>query len=151
MGGTTGYGCVLGDTRTKGQGGLVRRGTFRGLVDPLDAVDTGDASDIDEDGFQLALVGNFQAGFDASIQVVRTACQIANIGAGTTDDCGDFGQQPGAIFGFDGKLHRECRGAIAAPLNGDAAFRLVQKILHVRTTLGVDRNAAAAGNVTDDF
>src|SRR5271170_141123 len=126
-------------------------GAFAGLVDALDADYAADAADINEDGFELALVGDFETGFDAGVEFVWAAFEIADVGAGAADDSGDFGEQAGAVLGADGELYRERRSAVAAPFDGDAAFRLIQQVLHVGTALGVHSHAASARNVADDF
>src|SRR5271154_5541481 len=107
-----------------------------GLVDALDADYAGDAADVDEDSFELALVGDFEAGFDAGVEFVRAAFEVANVGAGATDDGGDLGEQAGAV---------------AAPFDGNAAFRLVQQVLQVGTALGVHGHTASACDIADDF
>jgi hypothetical protein len=49
------------------------------LVDAFDAKDSVDAADIGNDRFELALVLNFEAGFDARVLAVRAALQGADI------------------------------------------------------------------------
>jgi hypothetical protein len=49
------------------------------LVDALYAVDAIDATYVGENGFELALVGYFQAGFDASVLAVGAAFESANV------------------------------------------------------------------------
>src|SRR5258708_26802552 len=122
-----------------------------GLIDPLDAVHASDFADFGEDRFQLAAIGNFQAGFDAGVELVRAAFQIADIGAGSTDHRGDFGKQAGTILGANGQLHGESGSALATPFDGDAAFGLVHEIMHVRATASVNGDAASASDVTDNF
>src|SRR5580692_1071116 len=137
----------LADTRQKGQ---VPKAASLDLVDALDAEDAGYFSNVGEDGFELAPVENFKAGFDAGILTVGAALEAAKIGPRSADDRSDFRQKSGAVLRPDGKLHREGRGAFAAPLDGNAAFGLVHEVLHVRASAGVHRDAAAAGDVADD-
>src|ERR1700682_5752117 len=82
--------------------------------------------------------------------MVWPAFEIADIGAGSADDGGDFGEKAGAIFRLDGKLYRERGGAFSAPLDCDAAFGLVEKILDVGAGFCVHRHAAAASDVAGD-
>ena len=49
------------------------------LVDALDAEDPGNFADIGKNRFQLAAVGNFQAGIDPRIHLVRPALQAVDI------------------------------------------------------------------------
>ena len=116
----------------------------------FDAVDAVDAADVGEDGFELALIGDFQAGFDAGVLAVRAAFQRADIGAGTADDGGDIGKQAGAILGADEEFDGEGSGIFAAPLDGDAALGLIEQVLDVGTRAGVNGDASAAGDVADD-
>src|SRR5580704_9080967 len=60
------------------------------LVHAFDPENTGDFSDVGQNGFQLATVDNFQAGFDAGILAVGAALEAADIGARSADDRGDF-------------------------------------------------------------
>ena len=112
---------------------------------------TADLANIGKNTFELAAVGNFQARFDPRIQAIRPAFQVANIGTGAADDRGDFGKKAGAILGANSQLHRKGRSAFAAPFDGDATFGLVHQILHIGTSASVDGNAAAAGDVPDNF
>ena len=98
----------------------------------------------------MAAVDDFQAGVNPRVIAIRPAFQVSNIRASTADDCSDFGEQTGAIFGMNGELNRERRGGLPAPFDGDAAFRFVHQILDVRTKFGVNRDAATARDVTGD-
>ena len=49
------------------------------LEGALDAVDALDAANVGENGFELALVGDFEAGFDAGVLLVWPAFEHANI------------------------------------------------------------------------
>src|SRR5690348_17010741 len=109
-------------------GRSVPAGTRR-LVHTLDAVHPGNFPDIRENGLELAAVGDFQAGFDPRVELVRSAFQVADVRAGAADHRGNFRQQAGAVLGANRELHRESRGALSAPFRGDAAVRLIEKIL----------------------
>src|SRR6266404_3683990 len=91
----------------------------RRLVNAFDTLHAGDFTDVGENAFQLAAVGNFETGFDTGVQAIGAAFQIANIRASTADDRGNVGEQARAIFGADGELYREGGGAVTAPLDGD--------------------------------
>jgi hypothetical protein len=54
-----------------------------GLVDAFDAEDAGNFADIDEDGFELALVGDFEVGVNARISAIGAAFEVVNIGTGS--------------------------------------------------------------------
>src|SRR5271169_3203430 len=120
--------------------------SLAGLEDALDSVDAGNFANIDEDGFELALIGDFQIGVHAGVQFVRAAFQAADIRAGAADHGGNFGEQAGTIFRADGELHGEGGFAPASPFDGDAALGLIHQILKIRTEAVVDGNAAAAHN-----
>ena len=137
----------LADTRLEVQ---VPKAAKSELVDALDAEDTGYFSNVGENRFELAAIDNFEAGFDAGILTVGAALETADIGARSADDRGDFRQKSGAVLCTDGELHRESRGAFAAPLDSNAAFGLVHEVLHVWASAGVHGNATAARDVADD-
>src|SRR5208283_4964537 len=113
--------------------------------------DAVDAPDAGENGFKLALIGDLQTGFDAGILAVGAAIEGTNIGARIADDSGDFSKQAGAILGADQEFDGEGGHAAGAPLDGNAALRLVQQVLHVGARARVDRDAAAPRDVSDDF
>src|SRR5215831_1095190 len=121
------------------------------LIDALYAVNAGDSTNVGEDAFKLAPVDDLEAGLDAGILAVRAAFQITNVGTGAADDGGDLSQQTRAILGANRELDREGGRALAAPLDRNAAFRLVEKILHIGAGAGVYGNSAAAGDVSDDL
>src|SRR5712691_201832 len=73
-----------------------------GLVDAFDAQDAGNFADIDEDGFELALVGNFEIGVNARVGAVGAALEVVNVGTGAADNGGDFGEKAGAVACADG-------------------------------------------------
>jgi len=54
--------------------------SLAGLVDAFDTDDTGDFADIDENGFELALVGDFEVGVDARVGAIGTAFEVMNVG-----------------------------------------------------------------------
>src|SRR5690242_8998796 len=114
------------------------------LVNTLDAVNAVDPADIRKNSFKLALIHDFQAGFDAGVLAVRPAFQHSDVGAGIADDRGDFRQQSGAVLGANQKLDGESGGTFAAPRDGDAPFRLVKKILHVGARTRVHSHAPPA-------
>src|SRR3984893_887481 len=148
--------CAVGDTRPKDRCRRARRPPadkelLAGLVDPLDAVYAGNLANVEENGFQLALVRYFQIGIDARIQFVGAAFQAAYVRAGSADDRGNFRKQPGTILGAYGELHRECGLASAAPFDGDTPLRLVHEVLHLGAHAGVHGDATAARDVADDF
>src|SRR3984893_5810317 len=121
-----------------------------GLVDTLYTVHAGHCADIGEDGLELAAIGDFQAGVDARIRTVRAAFQAVNVGARAADYGGNLSQKAGAIAGADHELHLEGGGSCPTPLDGDAAFRLIQEILDIRTRASMNRDATPARDVTDD-
>ena len=123
----------------------------RGLVNALDALHARYFANICENAFELAAVGDFQTGFDASVEAVRTAFEIANVGAGGADNRGNLGEQTGAIPGANRQLHRKCSSTGTTPFDGDASFRLVHQILNIGTSPSVNRNTAATGDITNDF
>lgn len=49
------------------------------LEGAVDAVDALDAANVCENGLELALVGNFEAGFDAGVLLVRPAFESADV------------------------------------------------------------------------
>jgi hypothetical protein len=94
----------LADTRLEVQ---VPKAVKSDLVDALDAEHSGHFSNVGENGFELAAIDDFEAGFDAGILAVGAALEAANIGACSADDRGDLRQQPSAVLRTDGELHRE--------------------------------------------
>src|SRR6266481_10075485 len=117
--------------------------SMAGLVNAFDAEDSGNLANIDEDGFELALVGDLEIGVNARIGAVGPAFKIVNVGACSADDGSDFRKKTGTIARADGELNRKS-GFGAAPLNGDAAFGLVHEVLDVGTSTRVHGDAAAA-------
>ena len=57
-----------------------------GLVDPLDAENAGNFLYVDENGFELALIGDFQVGVNARVSAIGAAFEVVNVGTGTADD-----------------------------------------------------------------
>src|SRR5437762_10634498 len=102
-----------------------------GLVDAFDAENTGNLADIDENGFELAPVGNFDVGVNARVGAFGTALEVVNVRTGSADDSCDVSKQTGAVPRADGELDGKFGFGSAAPLDGDAAFGLVHEILHV--------------------
>src|ERR1700751_5905734 len=96
------------------------------LVDAFDAVNAIDATDVGVDGFELPLVDNFQARFDARILAIRPAFERSNVSAGIAEHGGNFGKQAGPVFGAHQKFDREGGRPFAAPGHGDAALRLIE-------------------------
>src|SRR5258707_1080968 len=125
--------------------------SLAGLVDAFDAENAGNFADIDEDGFKLTAVGDFQIGVNAGVGAVGTAFEVVNIGTRSADDGGDFGKQAGAVARADGELDGEGGFGAATPLDGDAAFGLVHEILDVGTRASVHGDTAAARDVADNF
>src|ERR1700674_4042710 len=117
----------------------------------VNAVHRGAFAAVGETASRLAAIGNFQAGFDARVELVGSAFKIANVGAGSADDRGNFSEQAGAILGANCQLHRESGRALAAPFDRDAALGLVHQILHVWTGASVDGYSATTGDIADDF
>src|SRR5260370_23994210 len=121
-----------------------------GLVNAFDREDSGNLWNIDEDGFELALVGNFQIGVNARIGAVGPAFEIVNVGTGSADDGSDFRKKTGTIARANGELNRKSDFG-AAPLDSDAALGLVHEVLDVGTSSRMHRDAAAARDVADNF
>src|SRR5260221_5428909 len=130
----------------RGRGSLI----IAGLVDALDADDSGDFTNVGEDSFKLAAIDNFEAGIDTGVIVIRAAFEIANIRAGSADDSGNVRKQACAVLGANGELNRERGGGLPAPLDGDTTLSFVEQILHVGAELGVNRDAAAPRDITRD-
>ena len=122
-----------------------------GLVDAFDAENAGNFLDIDEDGFELVLVGNFEIGVDASVGAVGAAFKVVNVGTGAAYDRRDFSKKAGAVARADGELDGESGFGTAAPFDSDAALGLVHQILDDGTRSRMDGDAAAARNVADNF
>src|SRR5216684_4422898 len=122
-----------------------------GLVDAFDTENAGDFLNIDQDGFELAFIGDFEVGVNARVGAIGAAFQVMNVGTSSADDGGDFGEKTGAVACADGELDGKLGFGTAAPLDGDAAFGLVHEILHVGTRSGVHGHTAAAGDVADNF
>src|SRR5882762_4255694 len=122
-----------------------------GLVDAFDAENAGNLADINEDGLELALVGNFEVGVNTRVGAIGTAFEVMDVGTGAADDRGDFGEKPGAVARADGELDGKLGFGSAAPFDGDAAFGLVHEILDVGTRSSVDGDTAPAGDVADNF
>src|SRR5579859_2028589 len=121
-----------------------------GLVNAFDAKDAGDFANIGKNRLELAAVHNFEAGVNAGIGAIRLAFEIANVGAGAADDSSDFREKAGPVFRANHQLNREGGGSCPTPLHGNAALRLIEQILHVRTELVVDGDTAATRDVADD-
>src|SRR5260370_3815097 len=125
--------------------------SLAGLVDAFDAEDAGYFADIDENGFELAFIGNFEVGVNTRVGTIGTAFEIVNVGTGAADDSGDFGEKAGTVARADGELDGKFGFGAAAPLDGNAAFRLVHQILDVGTLASVHGDAAASRDVADNF
>ena len=90
----------------------------------------------------------------------RLGLDRADVRAVLGDDGGEFLEQTGAVIADDDQAHR-IRGGLGrvlgivrgagGPLHIDAAVGLIEQVLHVGTTAGVDRDALAAGDVADDL
>ncbi len=122
-----------------------------GLVDAFHTENAGNFLNIDEDGFELAFIGDFEVGVNARVGAIGAAFQVVNVGTSSADDGGDFGEKAGAVACADGELDGKfCFGA-TAPLDGDAAFGLVHEILHVGTLASVDGDSSSSRDVADNF
>src|SRR5580658_1198231 len=104
------------------------------LEGALNAVDALDATNVGEDGFELALIRDFQAGGNTGVLFVRTAFQSANVGASSTDYGGDVRKQTSTILGADYQFYREGGDIVAPPFDGNAALGLVHQVLDVRAS-----------------
>src|SRR6266852_2035976 len=122
-----------------------------GLVDAFHTENARDFLNIDEDGFELAFIGDFEVGVDARVGAVGTAFEIMNVGTSSADDGSDFGEKAGAVACADGELDGKLGFGAAAPLDSDAAFGLVHEILHVGTLASVDGDTAASRDVANNF
>src|SRR5258707_2401790 len=125
--------------------------SLAGLVDAFDAENAGNFADIDEDGFKLTAVGDFQIGVNAGVGAVGTAFEVVNVGTRSADDGGDFGKQAGAVACAEGELDGEGGFGAASPLDGDAAFGLVHEILHVGPRARLHGDTAASRAVAGNF
>ena len=81
---------------------------------------------------------------------VGAALERADVRTRAADDGGNFGEQAGTILGANQQFDRERGGVSTAPFNCNAALGLVEEILDVGARAGVNRDAAAAGNVADN-
>src|SRR5229473_4151201 len=115
-----------------------------GLVDAFHTENAGDFLNIDQDGFELAFIGDFEVGVNARVGAIGAAFQVMNVGTSSADDGGDFGEKAGAVARADGELDGKLGFGAAAPLDGDAAFGLVHKILNVGTLASMHSDAAAS-------
>src|SRR5260370_5654184 len=122
-----------------------------GVVGAYETENAGDFLNIDEDGFELAFIGDFEVGVNARVGAIGAALEIMNVGTSSADDGGDFGEKAGAVACADGELDGKLGFGAAAPLDGDAAFGLVHEILHVGTLASVDGDAASSRDITDNF
>ncbi len=82
-------------------------GSMAGLVDAFDAENAGDFFNVDEDGFELALIRDFQVGVNARVGAIGAAFEVVNVGTGSADDSRDLGEKAGAVAGADGELDGE--------------------------------------------
>src|SRR5712692_9329357 len=121
------------------------------LVDAFDAQNARNFLYVDENGFELALVGNLQIRVDSRIAAIRTALQVMNVGTSSADDGGDFSEKAGAVACADGELDGKLGFGAAAPLDGDAAFGLVHEILNIGTLTSMHGDTAAPRDVADNF
>src|SRR5713226_841668 len=122
-----------------------------GLVDAFDAQNARNFLYVDENGFELALIGNFEVGVNARVGAIRTALQVMDVGTSSADDGGDFSEKAGAIACADSELDGKLGFGAAAPLDGDAAFGLVHEILNVGTLASMYGDTAASRDVADNF
>src|SRR5712664_1826818 len=90
------------------------------------------------------------ARIDASIHPIGAALEAVDVGAGTANHGGNFGQKAGAVLGANHELHLESGGAGAAPLDGDAALGLIDQILDIGASTRVHGHATATGDIADD-
>src|SRR5437867_8789616 len=118
-------------------------GSMAGLVDAFDAQNARNFLYVDENGFELALVGNLQIRVDSRVAAIRTALQIMNVGTSSADNGGNFSEKAGAVACADGELDGKLGFGAAAPLDGDAAFGLVHEILNIGTLTSMHGDTAA--------
>src|SRR5260370_753277 len=122
-----------------------------GLVDAVHAENAGDFLYVGENGFELALIGNFEVGVDARVGAIRPAFQVMNVGTSSADDGSNFGEKDGAIPCAGGEVAGKLGFVAAAPLAGDAAFSLVHEIVNVGTLVSVHGDGPAWRDVAEDF
>src|SRR2546421_10338814 len=96
-----------------------------GLVDAFDAENAGDFFDICEDGFELALIGDFKVGVDARVGAVGAAFQVVNVGAGAADNGGGGCQKGGGGARAGGGVEGGRGVGAAPPPAGGGGRRLV--------------------------
>src|SRR5574340_1520884 len=88
-----------------------------GVVDALDVEDAGDFLDVQEYFFELLAVADVEENFDACVQLLADAFEVADIGGGIADGGGDFSEHARAVFGEDAEMDREGGLARTSPLN----------------------------------
>jgi len=96
--------------------------------------------DVKEENTVIRFAGTDAAIGGENLAIVAGPCSI------------ESREQAFAIFHLHGQLHGVVRRRVAfVPLHVDAPLGVVQKIDDVGTGGGMDRNALAAGDVTDDL
>ena len=91
---------ILAALHTAGGEAQVWNLLLAGLVDAFDAENAGNFADIDENGFELAPVRNFEVSVNARVGAgaIGTAFEVVNVGTGSADDGGDVGKKTGATL-----------------------------------------------------
>src|SRR5215469_18338414 len=120
------------------------------------AIDLPHAAD---DAFQVLQIGDVYDDVDGGVGSCGFGFDVADVGVGVADDCRDLLQHARAVITEHNKLNGEPRlpyrgganAAVLAPLNGDAALRLVHQVLDVCARLGVHSHALATRHVADDL
>src|SRR5258708_23553337 len=99
--------------------------SMAGLVDAFNAENTGNFLNVDQDGFELAPVGDFEVGVNSRVGAIRAAFRVMNVGTSAADDGGFFGEETGAVACAAGGLEGKIGFGAGAPRDRHVAVRVV--------------------------
>src|SRR6267378_28875 len=123
------------------------------FLQSLHVVDAGNLPHSVHDFLEVFQVGDFQHHVYAGLAVLAASFYVADVGVGVADEGGDLFEHAEAVVAekrdFDG-IGNRLAVFLAGPEHVDAAVGFVEKISDVRTVDGVDGNAFAASDVSDD-
>src|SRR5437588_2066141 len=120
------------------------------LIDALDTKHPGNSLHVLKYALQLVAIGNVDGGFNARLQIVRSAVEHLNVGSYAADHAGNICEKSGTILAVHHQ--RDGIGSLPdiAPLYVDAAFGLIEQLLDVGTRGVMHGDSAAPCDIADD-
>src|ERR1700735_2043080 len=104
-----------------------------------------------QDEFELLAVVNIKSDFNARTHSLAAAFEGANICAGLANDVGDGRKHAGTILSENAQAHRKSSRRFTGPLDRNAAFGVIKKILHVGARLAVNGDSPTSGDIAHNI